>query len=195
VSALVLDPAASRITVHTFAEGLFSRLAHDLELHCGSLDGTASPPGAGAGDEGEASVTVPLAGITVGGVVARDGRVDAQAMAPSDRRDCLAKMRSDVFHAPGDASVRASAKLERGGSATLRITPPSGPVVSVSIRPALEIAREREEIRVRGSFDLSLAAIGSDVVKGPMGAFRVKDVIRVSFDLRFAVLPPAGQPA
>ena len=39
-------------------------------------------------------------------------------------------------------------------------------------------------------------AIGSDVVKGPMGAFRVKDLVRVSFDVMFAPATEASpQPA
>jgi len=39
--------------------------------------------------------------------------------------------------------------------------------------------------RVTGTFDVSLSAIGSDPVKGPMNAFRVKDSVEVLFELVF----------
>jgi hypothetical protein len=38
----------------------------------------------------------------------------------------------------------------------------------------------------KGTVEVSLAALGSKPVKGPMGAFRVKDRVRISFDLVFA---------
>ena len=59
--------------------------------------------------------------------------------------------------------------------------------VETLVRPDLHA--DGEAMRAKGSFDLSLAAIGSDVVKGPLGAFRVKDRVRVSFD---AVFVPAA---
>jgi len=42
-----------------------------------------------------------------------------------------------------------------------------------------------DDLHASGSFDVSLSAIGSDAVKGPMNAFRVKDRVTVLFDVRF----------
>ena len=52
VTDLVLDPAQSRVRIHTFAEGLLARLAHDLELVCGDLSGHATRSADGAPGRG-----------------------------------------------------------------------------------------------------------------------------------------------
>jgi hypothetical protein len=104
VTELVLDAARSRIRLHTFAEGLFARLAHDLELICGELSGTAVRNENGSGT---ATIEVPLRGMSVGGVLGKDGRVDDRGLSPTESRECIAKMHHDVFHARPDAVVRA----------------------------------------------------------------------------------------
>jgi hypothetical protein len=182
VSDLVLDPTRSRVRIHTFAEGLLARLAHDLELVCGELSGHASPTGE-RGGAGSATIEAPLRGFAVGGVLGRDGRVDERGLGPSERRDCLAKMTSDVFHARLDAVVLVQVQLE-GRSARVRVVPPSGKAVEAVIKP--DVRTDGDDVRASGSFEVSLQAIGSDVVKGPMGAFRLKDRVKVLFDVVFA---------
>ena len=193
VPDLVLDAARSRVRIHTFAEGLLARLAHDLELSCGELEGTAS--GDKDATAGTASILVPLRGMAVAGVLGKDGRVDDRGLSPTERRDCIAKMYSDVFHSRAGGVVRVEVKLA-GGEARLRIVPPSESEVVVVIRP--DLRPEAGGVRATGSFDVSLKAIGSGPVKGPMGAFRVKDRVMISFDVLFVVAPPAppsAQPA
>jgi hypothetical protein len=175
VTELSLDPRQSRVRVQTFAEGLFARLAHDIEIDFGSLSGRASR------DDKRATIEAPLAGARVAGVLHKD-RVDEDALSASDRDDILDKMRRDVFHANASDRVAIEATVD-GGSANVTLTPPKGRAITITIRP--EITDEGQGIRARGSFDLSLSAIGSDVVKGPMNAFRVKDRVAVTFDLVF----------
>jgi hypothetical protein len=182
VSDLVLDTARARVRIHTFAEGILARLAHDLEIVCGDLSGSASRDAAGASIAGTARVEVPLRGMSVGGVLAKDGRVDERALSANERRDIVAKMQSDVFHAGPDGVLRVEAHLD-AGAARVRIVPPNGKAVETVVRP--EVHAEGEGIRVTGTCEVSLAAIGSDAVKGPMGAFRVKDRVKVSFDVVF----------
>jgi len=43
--------------------------------------------------------------------------------------------------------------------------------------------------RVRGDLVVSLSALGSSTVKGPMNAFRVKDAVEISFDVVFVARP------
>ncbi|MBX3191159.1 MAG: hypothetical protein KF819_29450 [Labilithrix sp.] len=176
---LVLDAARSRVRLQTFAEGLFARLAHDLELSCGELSGTGRGEGATAGS---ADIDAPLRAVTVTGVLRKDGSIDAGGLSPSDRNDCLAKMRSDVFHDRGDGVVRVEARVE-AGAARVRVVPPNGKAVEVTTRP--DVRAEGDAIRASGKLEISLSAIGSDVVKGPMGAFRVKDVVTVVYDVVF----------
>jgi hypothetical protein len=183
VSDLVLDTAQSRVHVHTFAEGILARLAHDLELACVSLVGSAAR-GAEGSAAANARVEAPLRGVSVVGVLGKDGRIDEQALSAAERRDILAKMHSDVFHAGPDAVVRVETHLD-GDAARLRIILPNGKAVETLVRP--DVRAEGEAIRATGTFELSLAAIGSDVVKGPLGAFRVKDRVRVSFDVVFVL--------
>ena len=183
---LVLDASKSLVRIHTFAEGLLARLAHDLELVAGDLSGTATSEGAA----GTASIEAPLRGLTVGGIVAKDGHIDERGLSANERKDCIAKMHHDVFHATPDEAVRLEVKLD-GDSARVRVVPPHGRAVETVVRAVVKA--EGEALRATGSFEISLAAIGSDVVKGPMNAFRVKDKVKVTFDVVFG--PAPNQPA
>ena len=49
-----------------------------------------------------------------------------------------------------------------------------------------ELTSDGTDLRARGAFEISLASIGARVIKAPMGAFRVKDHVRVTFDVVFA---------
>ncbi|MBS2013187.1 MAG: hypothetical protein JST00_09885 [Deltaproteobacteria bacterium] len=183
MTELLLDAEKSRIRVQTFAEGLFARLAHDLELTCSELSGRATRESApGEPTKGTATIEVPLRGLAIAGVL-KSGVVDTGAMSPSDRRDALSKMQHDVFHVRADAVVRVEVHAE-GASARVRIVPPNGKAVEVVTKP--ELALEGSAVRAKGKLELSLEAIGSDVVKGPMNAFRVKDRVAVLFDVVFA---------
>ncbi len=178
MTKLVLDPDNTRVRVRIFAEGLFARFAHDLELECSGLRGTAERAGE---DEGSATLEVPIARIDVAGTL-KAGRVDRRGLSSSDREECLGKMRKDVFHAC-DGLVRVEANLE-ACKARVRVVPPNGCVVERSITVRLEPGAA-ETLRVCGTLALSLTAIGSSNVKGPMNAFRVKDVVEVLFDVAF----------
>lgn len=181
---LALDPKSSRVRIHTFAEGLFARLAHDLELVCTGLRGTATRDGG----RGTASVTAPVSGIEVAGVLEKSGRVDPEGLSASDRRDCLDKMRREVFQAGEGAVVKVEASLD-GATAKVRLTPPNLRAVEVVVRPAIK--DEEGATRVSGAFEVSLSSIGSGVVKGPMGAFKIRDRVTIAFDVVFRTAQPA----
>ncbi len=181
---LVLDDAESRVRLHTFAEGLFARLAHDLALGCTRLRGSAVRAD-GDGVRGTAELEVPLAGIVVLGVLA-GGRIDENGLAPNDKRDALAKMRREVFHADESAVVRVRVTLG-DESATVVLATPNGREVPVRTRPTVLVTPAG--LRVTATLDVSLAAIGSDPVKGPMGAFKVKDRVEVHVDLVWTLQP------
>jgi hypothetical protein len=177
VTKLVLDPDKSRVRLHTFAEGLFARLAHDLELECRGISGTAERADTGSGS---ATLEAPIGGIEVNGTLEK-GRVDPRGLSASDRHDVLGKMKKDVFHVD-EGVVRVEAKLG-SGRASIRVVPPRGPAVERSV--SVRVEPEGGATRVSGMLPLSLSSIGSDTVKGPMNAFRVKDTIEVHFDVVF----------
>lgn len=169
MTELTFDPSRSSIRIHTFAEGLFSRLAHDLELTCRDASGTAK-------DERSCTLTIPVRGIDVVGTL-KGGKVDSGALSPSDREDILEKMRREVFH--DAASVTVEASVER-----VKVISPTGKTVerAVSLRPQ---KADDGSLRVQGRIDISMNAFGAVPVKGPMNAFRVKDVVEVHFDVVF----------
>lgn len=181
---LVLDASRSRVRIQTFAEGLLARLAHDLELLCGELSGTASDAGdlGDPGSSGTARLEAPLRGMVVAGVLGKDGRVDPRGLSASDQRDAIAKMQHDVFHSGPEGVVRIETHYD-GGTARVRLVPPRGKVVEAVVEP--EVTITADAVHAKGSFEVSLTAIGSDPVKGPMGAFRVKDRVKVIFDVVF----------
>jgi hypothetical protein len=173
VSSLVVDALRSKVAIRTFAEGLFARLAHDLELNARDLSGTADA------EAGAATLIVPLDAIEIAGTLSDRG-LDTRGLSESDRRDALRKMRDDVFHARAGESVKVEARLE-GTRARIRVVPPHGRTWEKEI--PVEILEDRR--RVSGRCEISLAAIGARVVKGPMNAFRVKDAVLVLFDVVF----------
>ncbi len=182
---LVLVPEKSSVRIHTFAEGMFSRLAHDLELRCTKLEGRATRSDS-APDSGTATLEVPIEGIAFGGILHGD-RVDESGLSVGSPSDVIEKMHKDVFQGRASGPVRLEVTLD-AGSARIRIVPPNGRAVERTVRPTLT-DEAGGSVRVKGMVDVSLAAIGSATVKGPMGAFRVKDRIEVLFDAVFA--PPA----
>lgn len=164
-----LDPKRSTIRLRTFAEGLLSRLAHDLELTCRDVSGSAT-------DARTATITIPVPAIDVVGTV-KSGHVDKSGLSPSDREDCLSKMRREVFH--GADRVTVEATVDR-----LKVISPKGKTAElpISLKPE---PQDDGSMRVRGQVELSLTALGSHPVKGPMNAFRVKDKVEVQFDVVF----------
>jgi hypothetical protein len=185
VPDLALDTSRSRVRIQTFAEGFLARLAHDLELICSELSGTASPDAQGAPGgkvAGTANVDAPLRGIAIAGVLGKDGKVDPEGLSPSDQHDAVVKMQHDVFHAGPEGVVRIEARYD-GEKASVRLVAPNGKAAEAVVRP--QVTQTNGAVHARGTFEVSLKAIGADPVKGPMGAFRVKDRVNVLFDVVF----------
>ena len=101
-TAFSLAPT-SRLLVHTRAEGLLARLAHDLELSSRELTGTASLDG----ESWTADITVPVRSLVVEGVL-RGDTVDYSVLSAGDKEQILAKMREDVFGSNSRIEARAS---------------------------------------------------------------------------------------
>lgn len=179
MTKLVLDSKRSRVRIRTFAQGLLARLAHDLELACPDVVGSGER---NDDDSGHATLEVPIAKIEVAGTL-RGDRVDAGGLSADDRTDCLRKMRREVFHSSqADDVVRVEATLE-SGRARVRVTVPNGR--SIERTAETKVRPDAEDVHVTGRVVLSLAALGSEPVKGPMNAFRVKDDVEVLFDVVF----------
>ncbi|MEZ4259957.1 MAG: hypothetical protein R3B36_12865 [Polyangiaceae bacterium] len=167
----------SRVRIHTFAEGLFAKLAHDLELTA-KVSGHALRQA-----DGRASfdLELPVESIEVVGA-RKSGAVDASALSASDRGEIIAKMRQDVFRlaADGVGAVHITGELD-GGRARAKIDTPRG--ASARVEATADVSLREGKAKVVLGLDVSLSALGSAQIKGPMGAFRVKDVVQIFVEL------------
>jgi hypothetical protein len=148
------------IRIRTFAEGLFSKLAHDLELIC--RDVTAAVEG------DTATFEVKVDRIAVAGAV-KNGRVDPSVLSASYCEEIVAKMKREVFH----------------NAVAVEVTADRSKVIVKMNGKTVEKRLTTDGDTAKGVLELSLRALGSDPVKGPMNAFRVKDRVEVHYDVAF----------
>lgn len=161
-----LDPARSKLAIFTYAAGLFGSLAHDLELTVTGLSGELTAP--------TVALTVPSASIAVVGVIKR-GALDTQVLSAADRATIEKQVREDLFHG---GSLQLTGTL-RQGQAVIDVAWPGGKSqVTCPVTATTD--------RAQGAVELSMKALGLPTVKGPLGAFRVADRVRVTFDLAFS---------
>ncbi len=167
----------------TYAEGLFARLAHDLRLTVTETDLVAERSVAG---EGTISGTVALARLRVDGVMKGD-RLRDDVLSAKDCDEILEKMRLDVFGgAAPSASLSVRGALD-GARFTLTVEAPNGRASTATGRVTGSSLENGETIR--GEVELSLRDFSGRDVKGPLGAFRIADRVRVTFDATFVLVP------
>jgi hypothetical protein len=169
-----VDPAASRLAVGTRAEGLLARLAHDLELSSEDLSGRATLDG----DAWTAEIQASAASLRVDGVI-RGDTMDRTVLSASERDEIERRMRADVFDGAPTLAVTAQGASRAAGAADVSIG-------HRRTRTTFTLdAREIEggAIVATGRFTLSLKSLGAKPIKGPLGAFSVKDAVQVLFEL------------
>jgi hypothetical protein len=169
---LEMDPGASTLRVRTRAVGLLARLAHDLEIVARDLRGEASEQ-AGAWT---AELHVPVRAMRVEGTLRGDS-LDRGSLSASDRAEIERKIAAEVL-GPGEVSVTASGPSRQAGEAAVTVRGRSA-----RARVVLRITEEPEIVRVEGEAKLQLSALGIAEIKGPLGAFKVKDEVEVLFAL------------
>lgn len=173
----VLDAARSRVRVRTYAKGLLSALAHDLEIE-------ATPSGAieRDGDGWRATIEVRADAMKVLGVLRR-GRVHTDVLSAKDVQEIERKIREEVFAPSSSLIVEVTGKPE-SPRATLRMAPPR--TARVEPKATIEVRADDEvlEAKVKGS--VSMRALGLAEVKAPLGAFTVRDEVEIEATLVFA---------
>jgi hypothetical protein len=179
MTALVVDPVASRLAIRTRAAGVLSRLAHDLEIAASTLRGHATLEEDGFFGE----LVVPVAALRVVGAL-RGDRVDTDALWTSDRAEIERKMREDVFARTAEVRARARGTSRQRADVTVELA-----TGAITVPVALRVTDEASGMRVEGSVELSLKRLGVAEVKAPLGVFRVKDAVEVIFAL---TLRPEG---
>lgn len=174
-TSLLVDTAASSISLRTRAEGLLARVAHDLEIAAPVFRGKVTLDG----EAWTAEIGVAVASLRVVGVI-HGSELDRVALSSSDRAQIEQKMRQDVFFG-GVREVTAEARgsSHAGGEATIAIGTRSQRVpVTLTVE-----APPGGNLKATGQLTLSLSKLGVKPIKGPLGAFRVKDAVEVLFTI------------
>lgn len=153
---------------------MLAALAHDLEISATELRGTARLEG----DAWSGELEIPVAGLRVAGTL-RGDTLDPSGVSERDRREIEQRVRDEVLRGTDVVRVVASGATRARGEA--RVTLASG---SAAQQVTLSTSdRDAGAVGVTGSCQLSMASLGVREVKGPLGAFKLKDGIEVLFDL------------
>ena len=180
MTELQLDPSASKLVVRIRAAGLLARLAHDLEIAATDLSGRARENG----ETWSAELRVPVAGLRVAGTLRGDTLVP-EGLSPSDRAEVERRIRQDVLRGTSVIQVQASGETRDRAHAEASLAAASARTTA----PMSTRDLSGGAVSAAGACRLSLAALGIHEIKGPLGAFKVRDDIEVRFEL---TLRPAG---
>ena len=178
----VIDPASSRISIRTRAQGMFAAFAHDLELASTEVRGRAVDEGS----SWSADIVVPVPSIRVVGTL-RGERVDPNALSAADRADIERRLREEVLVAPEVMATGRGTGRDRG-----EVTVAVGGA-RAAVPTTLQIAEEAGgRVRAKGRAEVSLSGLRIREVKGPLGAFKVSDKVEVLYELALAPESSAG---
>lgn len=176
---LTIDSANSKLTIRTRATGMLARLAHDLEFAAADIRGQAIRDTEGISGE----LVVPVSGLRVVGQLHGD-RLDPAGISHSDRADIERKVRDEVFHGAKEIHVRGRGTAWNHVDATIETT-----LGKMSLPISIRGSEVDGRVRISGRTEVSLAKLGVREIKGPLGAFKVKDAAEILFEI---ILQPAG---
>jgi hypothetical protein len=170
---LRVDTAKSRVEVETEASGLLAALAHDLRILAPIAEGT-SPDGQ--------SCLVRFRTDAMRVIQSCRHKTGAwHAPSSSDAKDIEGRIHRELFQ--GSAIVSVEGRLD-GSFALLTARAQKAQTVRVPIR----IERDSTTVRAMGQCELSLLALGTGRVHVPLGAIKLVDSVRITFDVLFAEL-------
>ncbi len=166
---LTIDSNRTHVVIETIARGMLARLAHDLHIEA------CEPRGEAVGDA-EVRATFPIAKMVV---VAsrRHGSGPWGGPPESDRATIEQKIRTEVF--PSVTEVRVTARID-GARARIEVDAQKG---RQSVVTNVSVDRTAGEVRARGETTLSLSALGTGEPHVPLGAIKLEDAVRVTFDI------------
>jgi polyisoprenoid-binding protein YceI len=172
-----IDASKSRFIVRAFAGGIFSAFAHDHTIAVGEFDGEArfSP-----GDPKTASLRVT---IRAGSLAVTD------TISEADRKEIESTMREDVLEIRkypeiifSSTSVSGSKRPDGSYEVTL-----SGDLtlhgVTRNHRITATVGFDGDTLRAKGEFSLLQTDYKITPVSIGLGTIRVKDDLRLSFDM------------
>jgi polyisoprenoid-binding protein YceI len=172
-----VDPNTSHFEVQAFATGMLSAFAHSPTFAVSDFTGVAWLDGAG------------VEGLHVELTVRADSLDLLDRVKPADREEIVGRMRREVLETArfpqivfrtvevaGEPAGEDRYRVFLGGRLTLHgTTQPLGSDAELIVAP--------DRLRLRGACQLRTSAYGIRPVTALAGAIRLKDELRVSFDL------------
>ncbi len=176
MDAFALDLTRSAVTLRTRAKGLLSALAHDLELSGSFARGSVKRDGdRWEGELAVAPSALKVVGPIKGGATVRDG------LPAWEVREIERRIVEEVFGGVSEIVVRV-----RGTTSSPEIDVVAKREGRAKVKVGLR--DDGGSIAVNATGAVSMKSVGLAEVKGPLGAFTVKDDVEVSADI---VLTPA----
>lgn len=172
MDAYALDLTRSTVTLRTRAKGLLSALAHDLELSGSFARGGVKRDG----DRWEGELAVAPSALKVVGPI-KGGATVRDDLPAWEVREIERRIVEEVFAGVSEIVVRV-----RGTTSS----PEIDVVAKREGRAKVKVVLQGDVVSATGT--VSMKSVGLAEVKGPLGAFTVKDDVEVSADV---VLTPA----
>ena len=172
------DVTTSTLTLWTYREGLLSRVAHDLCIEASQLHAPLTVEG----ERVRVEVRVQVRDLKVRGQV-KDGAV--KPLSDSDHAEIEKNLTTKVLDASRHPELSYRGEGQRDGD---RARLQGELTLCDATRPlALEGAIEDDEhgVRVTGEVRFRQTDWGIKPYSALMGALKVKDEVRVSWDLRY----------
>lgn len=171
------DPARSRFTAQAFAAGLLSFVGHSPTFAVHGFRGTVEFP-----EDRVANLRLEL-------IVPSGGLVAGEDVKPSDRQEIEGRMRAEVLEParfPDIAYRAAAAGTDKLAPGRYRVTL-DGTLelhgVSRPHRAAAELELFTDGVRLRGETGLKMSDFGIRPVTALAGTIRLKDEVKLVFDL------------
>jgi hypothetical protein len=155
--------------VQTFAEGMLSPLAHDLEIDVGSGSMTI--------DEDRIEARFDAGSLSVVGTV-KGGRTNPEGLSPGDYRKIEKSIQDEVLHGARHPEIRFAGTLE-GDPRAQAVVGISGELDLHGARRPLHTTATREGERWVAEVTLHQPDFGIRPYKAMMGTLKVKAHVRV----------------
>jgi hypothetical protein len=168
-----LDPARSSVTLRTRAGGFLSALAHDLELTGKVARGHVS----NEGERWQGEIVVQPSAIKVAGAVKR-GVVDKNVLSASDVRDIESRIANEVFGGLNELVIRGEGTPSMP---TIRVLGKQEAVTDLKVT----VRNDGASRIFSAKGNVSIKSLGFNEVKGPLGAFVIKDNVEVDATITF----------
>jgi hypothetical protein len=163
---------------------MLARLAHDLELEWPVAEGRVDI----VDGKATAQMRLDAGAVTVIGA-RKNGVLDREVLSAGDRADIKKKLLSSIGGEPRDAAIRAEVTMAYADASS---GAPATGMLPARVRVELPCGTSTTDAQIRvthtdgvthanGTLTLSLRALGVPEIKGPLGAFRLKDKIELTF--------------